>query len=312
MVKYYDCSINESSNRLHKRSNMGPKENDIMRDLSIYASNFGFKRVYNYEESNIIITNTIYPDDILNWSIENNIPKVKRMDGIYWKNDMKYKNDQLNLAAQQSDMVIFISEYSKRALQILYNYTPNNNCVILNDVDESIFYPINKCREKFTSISSCTNWNRSEKRLESIINLAVKNPHDDFLLIGLCEQETPSNIQKIGYIDEQSKMSEIISSVDVFIAPFYRDAAPKVVSQAIKCGVPVLYSSSGGINELVGENGIKVLDNESISFDDVVPDLDMSHGYTQIKNLKISNINVDIYLETIEKYFNVFISTLRD
>lgn len=312
MVNYYDCSINELSNHHHIRSNMGPKENDIMRGLATYAANFGYKRVYNYEEANIVITNTTYTDDILNWCDKNNIPKVKRMDGIYWKNDIKYKNDSLNIAAQQSDIVIFISEYSRRALRMLYNYTPSNNYVIVNDVDELIFYPmLNKCRERFTSISSCTNWNRSEKRLVSIIDLAVKNPQDDFLLIGLCDQETPPNIQKIGYIDDQSMMSEIISSADIFIAPFYRDAAPKVVSQAVKCGLPILYSSSGGIGELVGEYGIKVLDDESIRFDDLVPDLDMSQGYKKIKNLNKLEHKTSPYILTIKKYFEVFNYAIR-
>ena len=45
MINYYDCSINEISQKLHNINSYGPKENDIMYDLGIYANKFGFNRL---------------------------------------------------------------------------------------------------------------------------------------------------------------------------------------------------------------------------------------------------------------------------
>jgi len=138
--KYYDCSINSLSNKLHNNNSYGPIENDIMRDLTKYAHLYNFERVYDYKESDIIVTNTTYPIDILEWADKKDIALVKRMDGIYWQNELKYKNCMLNRAALESDMVIFISKFSKDSLKKLYGYSPLNYKVILNNVDDKVFY----------------------------------------------------------------------------------------------------------------------------------------------------------------------------
>ena len=306
--KYFDCSINTASNKEHNTISLGPIENDIMKDLNQYSILFSFTRTYNYEEADIIITNTSYPNEILEWSEKHSIPKIKRMDGIYWQNDLIYKNGILNDAALQSDHVIFISEYSKDTLKELYGIELNSS-VILNNVDDTVFFPREK--EEFRLVSSCTNWERDGKRIYELIKLA-ENIDEEIHLIGKCDIDLPKNMIKHGYINDQQEMSRIISRSSVFISLFFRDAGSKVTCQAIKCGLPVLYTTSGGLKELIGGNGVFVSDEVCMDFRNSSPSLNITDVVSKYKELKenytfyIKNFKErEPYYRTIENYFNI-------
>lgn len=311
--KYFDCSINEYSNKNHNKDSYGPVENDIMRDLTKYAHLYSFERIYDYKKADIIITNTIYPDKILKWSDKKNIPLIKRMDGIYWQNNLKYKNIALNTAALQSNEVIFISDYSKSSLKFLYNIDLKNSSVILNDVDDNIFYKRNNNNDKFTWVTSATNWNRESKRLNDLIELSKYAKNDIINLIGHCDIDLPNNIIKHGYIDNDEKMSDIIGNSNAFISLFFRDSGSKVTCQSIKCELPVLHVSSGGLMEIVKSNGIIINDHTKIDFLDNIPLLDFDDMICAYEDLKYYyNDIIDVYekrspyQDTISKYFSVF------
>jgi hypothetical protein len=313
MKKYYDCSINHISNKIHTKSNLGPKENDIMRDLHKYSNLYGFERVFDYKDADIIITNTFYPDQILDWSIKNNIPRIKRMDGVYY-NENKHKNDLLNKAALQSDHVIFISEYSKNMLYNLYNFLPENNTVILNNADDSIFYKNrNKISDNFTWTTSSTNWDRKDKRLNELIKLSDLMNDDDIInIIGRCDIDLPKRFIKHDYIDNLDDVSKILNTSDVFLSLFFRDAGSKITCQAVQCELPILYTNSGGLSEIVGDNGLMINDYEEYNYLDNVPDLNMDEVYTKYKWIK-RNVNCinnnyfkkTTYQTTISNYFDI-------
>lgn len=310
--KYYDCSINDYSNDNHNKDSYGPMENDIMRDLTKYAHLYNFERIYDYKKADIIITNTVYPDKILKWSNKKNIPLVKRMDGIYWQNNLKYKNIALNIAATQSNEVIFISNYSKLSLKFLYDIEIQKSSVILNDVDDNIFFKRKNNNDNFTLVTSATNWNRESKRLNDLIQLSKYMKNDIINLIGHCDIDLPKNIIKHGYINDDEKMSDIIGNSDAFISLFFRDSGSKVTCQSIKCELPVLHVSSGGLMEIVKSNGIIINDHTKIDFLDNIPLLDFDDMICAYEDLKYYyNDIIDVYekrspyQDTISKYFSV-------
>lgn len=318
MKKFYDCSINKISNVRHNDSNLGPLENDIMADLNKYSLSYGFERVDDYKKADIIITNTIYPRDILEWSSKYQIPRMKRMDGIYWMCDVVHKNEALNIAAEQSDHIIFISNYSKNALQSLYpnlNIDYNKTSVILNNVDELFFNDtnINGGHDNFNWCTSATNWNRVDKRLSAVIELSkLLGINDKIFLIGKCDYVLPNNIIKMGYINDKETMGTIMSSCDAFFSPFFRCAGSKVTTQAIKCGLPVLHSSTGGLPELVDGYGVPIDDGDEINFlnePPTLPSSDIKVGYDVFLNnydlIKKGKQDVKPYYETMKSYFNV-------
>lgn len=302
MIKIYDCSNSPESNH---GKDYGPKENDIIKGLKEHSKTFDCRFVSKYTMADIIITNDIFPDEIK----KTNIPKIKRMDGIYWLNDYKHKNEELNSSAEIADHVIFISEYSRKSLYSLYpDIKIKNSSVILNTADEKIF----KYKRQNPMISSfaasCTNWNRKEKRFDSLIQLAEKIS-ETIYLIGECEMETPSNVIKLGYMSDYYEINNILNDCDAFINLSYRDAAPKVVCQAVACGLPVLYADSGGSNEII-DYGVPIIDEKRIYFSDNVYELDLNEilkSYNILKkdfNLLKGNIKRS-YLAMIKNYYKI-------
>jgi hypothetical protein len=94
IYKIYDCS-NSTKRQVH-RNGGGPIKNDVMRQLQKEAHKYGFTYVTNPIDSDVIITNDVYPDEILLLKK----PLIKRMDGVYWLKSLISRNELLNTAAQ--------------------------------------------------------------------------------------------------------------------------------------------------------------------------------------------------------------------
>ena len=70
----------------------------------------------------------------------------------------------------------------------------------------------------------------------------------------------------------QNNAPKIYQSSDAYVMLKYKDPSPNVVVEAMSCGLPILFSLSGGVPELVGEKsgvGLKVKD--SWTRGDIVP-----------------------------------------
>jgi len=52
----------------------------------------------------------------------------------------------------------------------------------------------------------------------------------------------------------QAEAVGLLRSADILLHTKYNDPCPRLVVEAMACGVPVVYSASGGVPELVGEN----------------------------------------------------------
>ena len=313
MKKFFDCSINELSNSLHNKESMGPLENDMMIDLGKYANYHGWERIYNYKQADLIITNGFYTDDILEWSNKNSIARIKRMDGIYYQNTFEYKNVIYNKAAKESNHVIFISHYSKDSLNILYKFVPNNYTIVLNNVDDAIFYPIKHKNSNFSLITSASNWSRETKRFKNLLDLSKIIDKDDVInVIGRCDYDVPINMIKHGYIEDQHRMNNIIANSDIFVSLFFRDAGSKVTCQGVNCKLPILYSDTGGLPELVKTNGIAIREKDNLGFLDTIPELDiidMLNKYKLIKKYYKDIVNNykkrEKYQDTLSEYFKI-------
>ncbi len=258
VISVFDCS--NSTERPSHRGNGGPVENDIVGYLKQYASHYGFWFVDNLTHADIIFTNDVFPQECL----KSNKPKVKRMDGIFWQTALQGRNNPLNQAAQSADHVIFVSEYSRRAYEAMCGIPLKATSVTLNRADPKIFYPTNGGFINKPLLASATSWGRPEKRGADILEFA-KITGEKIVLIGE-SNITDENIICAGYIKTPQEIATIMQKCRGFVNLSFRDAAPKVVAQAVATRLPVIYANSGGVPEMVADCGVDILD-EGLEFD---------------------------------------------
>lgn len=268
----FDCS-NSAKSELNKQKLYGPKENDILRYLKQYASEFGHEFVTNYNDADIILTNDIFPESFVGKK------KIKRMDGVFARADTVHRNGPLNAAAQKADHVIFVSEFSKDSYFNLYD--PNHNkiknySVIPNEVDPSIFYPKTNYDQGLNKlIAVASDWGRVEKRLGDLILFAQQTDINIVLVGNVHNVHLPSNIFVKGYIDDPVKLADSLRDSDAMISLSYKDPYPKTMVQAKYCGLPILYANSGGQSQM-DVSGVAINDIKDISIDYNVPHLNIN------------------------------------
>ena len=313
MKKVFDCS-NSKERPKHRIVSLCPIQNTIVRDLKDYAHEFGYEFVESIFDADLLFTNDVFPK--ITHTID--LPKVKRMDGVFQLNDFKSRNTVLNESARISDHVIFISEYSKLSFQKLYNIPLKNHSVILNYVDDEVFYPLDaQPKTEIVFSACCSNWARAGKRLLDLIKLSLKIPNKMYL-IGKCNYSLPKNIIRVGYQYDDYKITEALNRTNAFINLSYKDASPKTVCQAVACGLPVLFADSGGTPELI-RSGYGIGDCAEFNFEDEVPSLDINEMLSSydsfVRNFDIlkedaMKINRSYNQTTLKSYFNVFESVL--
>lgn len=310
MLKIFDCS--NSSERPLNRKFGGLFENEFVGLLKKHSDMFCFEFVSDINSCGIIFTNDVFPS----YTKEIQKPKVKRMDGVFWKESLKSRNEKYNQTALEADHVIFISNYSKDSYFKLYGDKLKSYSVVHHWVEKKFDY---KNENNFNNIffAMADNWNREEKRLNEVIKFSKQFPEITIYLIGSCESELPKNIISVGFLDTSSeKFLETISKCSGFLNLTYKDAATKTVCTALNYNIPVLYSNSGGVHELVKDFGIGIFEQDDIKFQENVLELDSENvelGYNLFKNsyddLKTKsskhNFEKDLW-DSLAGYFKIF------
>ena len=280
-MRIYNCS--NSSERPASNDHRGNVENSVVTLLKKHAHQYGAQFVDSPKDANVLFTNDIYPKALQ----DRHCIRIKRMDGIFWQKALIDRNIPLNAAACQSDLVIFISEYSRTSFQEATGTLPKKHIVVLNAVDSDIFYPpFFSLPPKFNPpkrldwIAVATNWGRKQKRLEGILSFAdiIRQDGGTVYLIGKVPEEVrlPENVDSLGSLADPVAIATHLRLSDAFVNMSFRDAAPKVVAEALSCGLPVLYANSGGVPELIPSGcGIGIDDVEIPKYSEVAIDYEI-------------------------------------
>jgi len=257
-----------------------------MRYLKEHAEKYSYAFTDSLIDADVVITNDVFTDEAL----QSSKPLVKRMCAPYWQYKFHSRNIPLNEAARQANVVIFITEYSRKEYEHT-NQKLENNCVVPHWVDPNVFKNLKvQKRERYTFAACATDWSRAEKRFYEITLVAQMFPQDDFLFIGHLRDDQlalmPKNCISIGYIEEPRMIAKALNSCHAFINLSYRDAATKTVPQAVACGLPVVYADSGGVREMTRGNGIAIEDKWHHGSAESAPSLDSQKVITAITHCK--------------------------
>jgi glycosyltransferase involved in cell wall biosynthesis len=313
MIKIYDCS--NSAERPENRGNGGPVENDVMRYLKENAHEYDCIFTENSQDYDLLITNDVFPEKFYT----SPLPKLKRMDGIFFQEQYRKRNIPLNEAAKEADHVIFISEFSKQSYEAIE--TPlKSSSVALNQVDPNVFksrYPsLILMSGPISFISIANDWSREEKRFNDILNFA-KVIDGVLFLIGKIPEGTilPDNVTSFGYKNDPVVIAGLINYADAFVNFSYKDAAPKTVLQGLYCGLPVLYANSGGLPELAEGYGLGIGDThrkgDELFIPHLVSDPDVyrmiynkfKKQFPKYKGLVLKRDNESKFKQMLDEYF---------
>ena len=159
----------------------------------------------------------------------------------------------------QSDFIFGVSEKS------LENLSLRNSQVLENWVDENRFKNFKKSEGEYALYLG---------RFEAVKNLqrlikSWQNIKEKLLLVGDGKQKKEiisfvrfNGLENIVSIDESSdNVSKILEKAKVLIISSDREGSPKVVYEALYCGVPVLSTNCGNLKDLLPSSCVSKIDD---------------------------------------------------
>jgi glycosyltransferase involved in cell wall biosynthesis len=223
-----------------------------------------------------------FAEEIVQWVKKYGVKFVWNQNGVAYpawtsREASRFSNRVMRNLIRQADYVIYQSEFCRESADRFLKQVSVPYNVLPNCVDTAFFFPA-------PSETPLTPWNllttgthQQAERVLSVLRatalLKEKNREVRLTLAGRldwpkAEQEVKEEIQKLDLRDQvnfyppftQEEAPDIYRQAQVFIHIKYKDPCPTVVIEAMACGIPVVGSKSGGMPELVGEEGGILID----------------------------------------------------
>ena len=217
-----------------------------------------------------------------NWHVLANIAKVKgskiiwNQDGVAYpawhKGDYEKVNAPMKYMIHHADFVFYQSRFSKLSADKFLGETEKPWKILYNSVDTTVFTPAQSHDDKVLSILLGGNQYegyRLEMALLTIAEVLKVNTAIHLYVTGNLSWDKPGivetqvktwiNTLKLNeYVTflgsyHQEDAPDLFKSMGILLHTKYNDPCPGIVIEAMSCGVPVVYLSSGGVGELVGD-----------------------------------------------------------
>lgn len=168
-----------------------------------------------------------------------------------------------------ADYVFYQSEFARFSVEHFLGKRTGPSEVLHNSVDTDFFSPIpnQNHSNKLTllCIGSQYHVHALETPIRTLALIRKSNRHVRLNIVGKVYDHVREPIQRLIMelnLEEevtffppftQQEAPDIFRSCDILLHTKIQDVCPGVVIEAIACGLPVVYSISGGVPELVGE-----------------------------------------------------------
>ena len=228
-----------------------------------------------------VLSNTPYlPDVSLLLLRLRKIPMVHNQNGVFYpawyEGDWQAQNRRMARTFHQADYVFFQSEFCKQSAERYLGTRVGKGEVLYNAVDTKCFCPPSHAplpqtrayRFLLTGKIGDHLFYRIESSMRGLAE-AVKLGLDAELYISgwLGEGVAQKTAQLVSELNlegrvrvtgpyTQEQAPQIYREADAYIMMKHNDPCPNTVLEALATGLPVLYSDSGGVGELVGDAGI--------------------------------------------------------
>jgi len=243
---------------------------------------------------------------------------VMRVDGLILNKGQPYEkqNRKILKAINNSDAIVYQGKFCKEAYEKFLGVTKHSIC-IGNGASVNEFLPRDK---KNFFLANC-NW-RPHKRLknicESFIYALDKGIDADLVVIGKPDYNIKHpRIKYLGWVKDKT-IKKLLSETIGLIHLSWLDWCPNSMVEAAVAGCPIIYSGSGGSQELGVGTGIAITDRQW-DFKPChlykPPKLDDNEIYKAMLFLKSNNIDInrtDLDIKNVAlKYISFFESLLK-
>lgn len=245
---------------------------------------------------------------------------VIRIDGIGVKDPSNPHKSYNWQTYQQCDAAIFQSQFCQEVWAKVFKID-RPSYIVLNGADEKVFSRQGQMenfgfRRFMVTAARWREWKNFKQVLE--VFLALNEPDLGLVVIGEgIEIHKHPRIIYTGRL-RHKQMAKIFRGADLFIYLPWFEWCPKVVSQALLTGLPVLCSYNGGTKELVQDCGIAVPGERDPELEYFYPNpVNLEQAVKSARILLEKNQRVrprpDLYLaKMVEDYYKVFEQVLEN
>ncbi|MCR4378608.1 MAG: glycosyltransferase family 4 protein [Rhodospirillales bacterium] len=238
---------------------------------------WGFNVVY-------VLSNTPYlPDMAIALLKARGIPIVHNQNGVFYPGwyagDWEAQNQRMARTFHKADYVFFQSEFCKHSAERYLGAREGAGEILYNAVDTEFYRPSETQAPRagrayrFLLTGKIDNhlFYRIASSLQGLAE-AVRLGLDAVLVIAGrvapdAQARTKALADELGIADRvrltgpytQEQAPTIYQGADAYVMTKHNDPCPNTVLEALSTGLPVLYSDTGGVGELVGDAGIGLI-----------------------------------------------------
>ena len=231
------------------------------------------------QESKVRLVETVQEADIefslIESPISRKIPRITRLDGIYFNIDQDYKalNKNIKRTYLESDSVVFQSDFNKRLITSWFG-EHSSGTVIRNGANIDEINKVNKANLADTfgnrEVWICASSWRPHKRLRDNIRYFIENSENESVLLiagkGVTKEDFSgyeslinNRIFYLGHLPWESLIS-IYKASTTFLHLAFLDHCPNVVVDAAACECKIVCTSSGGTSEISAKEKVIIED----------------------------------------------------
>jgi len=219
-----------------------------------------------------------YPKFLIDRARKRGVKLVWNQNGVAYPawHGPGWEKTNLPLSAflHQADYVIYQSEFCKVSADHYLGSFEGPSTILHNPVDINLFVPSDGAKPGLKLLVAGTHNEKYRIRLavEIFSRVVTFRPDAELTIAGpfrwkneqknaledVVEMTRGAGVEGkvtlLGAYSQDDAIS-IFQSHHILLHTQYNDACPRLVVEAMSCGVPVVYSSSGGTPELVGDQG---------------------------------------------------------
>lgn len=237
---------------------------------------------HSYPRCNLLyaVSSVHHPDapGLVRAAKQRGLRVVLNQNGVYYRAwfgpGWEVHNRPLADVHGQADFVVYQSEFCKVSAERFLGSSAGPHTVLPNPVDLGHYQPTGRAREgELVIISAAASRDRAGRLQAAVetLRLVIAQGVRARLLIPGYDSGRPEDTEMMRLVGRwatgaglspgqveflprytRREAPSIFGRAHLLLHPVYNDPSPNVVGEALACGLPVVYSASGGVPELVG------------------------------------------------------------